>query len=197
MAQVCLVSGISGSGKTTLAKAVAERCQGALLAVDDYYRETRADELAITNFDTPDLIDADLLANHVRRLIGGEVIQSPVYDYNLCRRVGAQTISPAPVLLIEGQYAACFPALRALAGLSVLVDPNPDLCLHRRVRRDTEERHRTELDVRRRFARQVLPGFLRVQATLREHSTLHLVGEDLEMNIRMVVGALTGGGVGL
>jgi len=89
------VAGPSSSGKTTFAKrlAIQLRVLGLktiLLSLDNYFRDR--DELAERqgkrlNFEVLDAIDLELLNDHLKRLLGGEEVVPPLYDF----RTGTKT----------------------------------------------------------------------------------------------------------
>ena len=82
------VAGGSGSGKTTIAESVVEIVgpqRVALVPHDAYYRDQSAlslEERALINYDHPDSLETELLAEHLKRLRAGESIDRPVYDFS-------------------------------------------------------------------------------------------------------------------
>ena len=82
------VAGGSGSGKTTIAASVVEIVgpqHVALVPHDAYYRDQGAlslEERALINYDHPDSLETELLAEHLKRLRAGESVDRPVYDFS-------------------------------------------------------------------------------------------------------------------
>lgn len=144
------VAGGTGSGKTTVTRAVKERfgtAEVVLLEQDFYYKA--ADDLAFEerariNYDHPDAFDTDLLIAHVRKLIAGEPIDKPLYDYVAhTRRSETVRVYPSHVIILEGILVLENPGLRDLMDIKIFVDTDPDVRIIRRLRRDIRERGRT------------------------------------------------------
>jgi uridine kinase len=144
------VAGGTGSGKTTVADRIVDSVGAdriVLLHQDRYYRDlshvapnARHDH----NFDHPDAIEDALLVDHLRRLRGGRPADLPVYDFaSHVRTDVVDTVSPRPVILVEGILILAIPAIRDLLDVKIFVDTDPDLRFIRRLRRDLLERGRT------------------------------------------------------
>lgn len=114
-AQAVLLAGPSSSGKTTSANrlAVQLRVHGKrpiLMSLDDYYIDR--DKIAPGPDGTLDLehintIDTTLFREHLSRLLEGETVSLPRFDFNIGKRVpsGHQlTLSPDSVVIIEGLH---------------------------------------------------------------------------------------------
>ncbi|MBF6591514.1 MAG: uridine kinase [Ktedonobacterales bacterium] len=158
------VAGGTGAGKTTVARAIADAvgpARVAMLPEDAYYREygqvSEAERAAI-NWDHPDAIEVELLLAHLRRLIGGEAIQRPVYNFATYAR-SPETIPVAsrPVLIVEGILLFVEPRLRALFDVKVFVDADADLRFIRRLLRDVNERGRSVESVVSQYLATVRP----------------------------------------
>ena len=93
-ARLILVAGPSSSGKTTFAHrlSIALRVQGlrpVKLSMDDYYRDR--DQLPLEpdgsiDFERIDALDVPLFADHLRRLMAGEIVDMPVFDFTVGKR---------------------------------------------------------------------------------------------------------------
>ncbi|MEM8547934.1 MAG: uridine kinase [Pseudomonadota bacterium] len=158
------VAGGSGSGKTRLASRMAaalgeEWC--AVLSQDDYYcdlpvaRHAPAD----VNFDNPDAIDFSLLASDLGALQRGESVFPPHYDFATHARLGRrhEAVAPRTIILLDGILILAAAELRGLFASSLYLRCPTDLRYRRRLARDTHERGRTPLCVRRQFDEQVEP----------------------------------------
>ncbi len=159
---VIAIAGASGSGKTKLAEELARELEGTHFHMDHYYRDlshlTPA-ERADQNFDHPDLLEHELLLEHVRTIAAGGCIQRPFYDFALHTRVKGETetIREPHVLLVDGIFALHWAALRGLASLCVYVDTPDHICYERRLRRDVRERGRRPEQVAEHYAATVRP----------------------------------------
>ena len=150
------IAGCSGSGKTTLALELASQLEATLFPLDLYYRDLSAfplDSRHKLNFDHPDSLESELILEHVRALAQGKPIQRPVYDFRTHTRVpGAfELLVPSRFVIVEGILALHYDELVPLYNVSVYVEAPHEVCLIRRIHRDTHERGRTEQSVREQF----------------------------------------------
>ena len=158
------VAGGSGSGKTTIAASVVEIVgpqHVALVPHDAYYRDQSAlslEERALINYDHPDSLETELLAEHLKRLRAGESVDRPVYDFSThTRSEETVAVNPESVILVEGILVLAEPTLRDLMDLRVYVDTDADLRLLRRLRRDIVERQRSADSVLEQYEATVRP----------------------------------------
>jgi len=116
------IAGESASGKTTFVDNTVKACikdkiEGVYTVVrsDDYFKDTSKElreagtyeALFKTgfSFDTPDVIDLDLMKQHLIDLKHGKAVMSPEYDFVTCEsRPNGQIKKPARILLNEGLY---------------------------------------------------------------------------------------------
>jgi uridine kinase len=161
------VAGGTGSGKTTVARKLAESLPdhtSDIIEYDNYYRDLRhlsADERAAVNFDHPDALDSELLAEDLRRLRGGEAIEVPSYDFvDHLRRPESRRVEPRPVIVVEGIMTLAIAMVRDQLDLKIFVDTDSDIRVLRRARRDIERRGRSFEDVRRQYYETVRPMHL-------------------------------------
>lgn len=116
------IAGESASGKTTFVdntvKAfVKDKIDGVYTVIrcDDYFKDTSKElreagtyeKLFKTgfSFDTPDVINLDLMKAHLIDLKRGKAIMSPKYDFVTCESFAEGEIKkPARILLNEGLY---------------------------------------------------------------------------------------------
>ena len=157
------VAGCSGSGKTTLANEMARMLRGLRFHLDDYYLDLGhmpLEERVKQNFDDPAMIEAPLLAEHIAALARGDTIDRPVYDFaTYTRRPGrTERVTSGPFLIIEGIFALHFKELLPLYQLSIYVDTPDALCFERRMKRDIDERGRSEESVRYQWEYRVRPS---------------------------------------
>lgn len=116
------ITGESASGKTvfvdnTIKACVKKKTEGiyTVIRCDDYYKDTSKElqeagsyeELFKTgfSFDTPDVIDLELMKEHLIKLKNGKEIKSPKYDFVTCiSNPNGDLKKPAKVVLTEGLY---------------------------------------------------------------------------------------------
>jgi uridine kinase len=161
------VAGGTGSGKTTVADAIVARIGAdriAYLQHDSYYRDlTGADRATLVhhNFDHPDALETELLAEHVRALKRHLPVAVPVYDFTRHVRTGqTRSVEPRGVVLVEGILIFVEPELRRLFDVKIFVDTDADLRFIRRLRRDLVERGRTVESVITQYLETVRPMHL-------------------------------------
>lgn len=116
------IAGESASGKTvfvdnTIKACVKDNREGIYTVIrqDDYYKDTSKElqeagsyeELFKTgfSFDTPKVIDLELMREHLLGLKSGETVVSPRYDFKTCvSDKNGDVKKPAKVILTEGLY---------------------------------------------------------------------------------------------
>lgn len=155
------VAGGSCSGKTTLVEHLAQRLGPARCAVlrqDDYYRSQPGADPTKVNFDHPDAIDFELLAEHLDALRDGRPVPVPVYDFTTHARLDeTQILQPKPLLMVEGTLLLAIPALLPRFDHRVFVECPADVRLARRLERDVRERGRSTASVHAQFTNHVEP----------------------------------------
>jgi uridine kinase len=190
------IAGASGSGKTTLALELAHALGGMNFPLDHYYRDLAAlplEERMRQNFDDPTLIESSLLAKHVATLAQGKPINRPVYDFATYTRVQgqAETIRAGAFLIVEGLFALYYPELLPLYQLRVYVDTPDGVCFERRLKRDIEQRGRTEESVRQQYDATVRPSSMQFVRPTAQHADLVIDGtEALDWKVEQVLAAL-------
>ncbi|MBF0779840.1 MULTISPECIES: uridine kinase [unclassified Granulicatella] len=160
------VTGGSGSGKTSVSRRIVEAFPGLsilLLEQDAYYKDQSHltfEERVKTNYDHPLAFDGDLLVNDLKKLIAGQEIQKPVYDYVQHTR-SAEVIKQLPkdVVILEGLFVLDDPKLRELMDIKIYVDTDDDIRIIRRIKRDMEERGRSLDSIITQYLTQVKPMY--------------------------------------
>jgi uridine kinase len=161
------IAGGSGSGKSTVLQCIIEALGPDHITVldhDAYYRSL--DHLPLEarirfNFDHPDALETTLMRHHLDRLIAGEPIDKPVYNFTRhIREAATQRVEPRPVILVEGILVLAEPMLVERMDIKLFVDAEPDVRLMRRVKRDLLERGRTIESVLEQYERTVRPMHL-------------------------------------
>ena len=111
--RLVLISGPSSSGKTTFAKrlGVQLRVLGlnpVLISLDDYFvdrEKTPRDENGEYDYEALEAIDLDLFNDHLCRLMRGESVDIPRYDFITGRRTwhnNPLTLDERSILIVEG-----------------------------------------------------------------------------------------------
>lgn len=161
------IAGGSGSGKSTIARAVLEALppgRGVMLQQDHYYRPQThlpESEREHVNYDHPDALELDLLAQHLDALRSGKSIQRPTYDFTIHDRAKEGVlVEPAAIIVVEGILVLADERLRSRFEVKLYVDTDPDIRVMRRIRRDLEHRGRTFGQIRKQYYESVRPMHL-------------------------------------
>ncbi|WP_448523658.1 uridine kinase [Pseudothermotoga sp.] len=158
------IGGGTGSGKTTVARRIVqslgeEKC--AILPMDNYYKDMShlpIEERRLLNYDHPDVIEHRMLVEHLQKLLHGETVQIPTYDFvTYTRKPDAVNFVPKRVVLVEGIFALYYEELRKLYELSLYVDAESDIRFIRRLMRDMNERGRSVKSVVNQYLSTVKP----------------------------------------
>lgn len=164
------MAGASGAGKSVLTQRIHEGLkrkygsQSVSVVNEDCYYHRRdgmtMEERRRVNYDHPDAFEFDLLKHHLRELKSGQAVDVPQYDYVQHNRSESVTRqSPTKLVLVEGILIFHHPEIREALDLKVFVDVPLDICLARRIRRDTQERGRSIESVLDQYEATVRPMF--------------------------------------
>jgi len=159
------ITGGTGSGKTTVAKAIYESLPEKNICIieqDSYYKDQRHlsfDERTKTNYDHPLAFDTDLLLMHLNRLLDGEIIEKPIYDFsNHIRKSETIRVEPKDIIILEGIMILEDERLRDLMDIKIFVDTDDDIRVIRRIERDIADRGRTLESVINQYIQTVKPA---------------------------------------
>lgn len=110
--RIILIAGPSSSGKTTLSKRLTIQLlsQGISpfpLEMDNYFvdrEDTPRDENGQPDFESIQAVDTHYLAQDLRRLVAGEVVHMPSYNFKIGQREPGELIQlqPGQVIILEG-----------------------------------------------------------------------------------------------
>ncbi|HEY5611536.1 MAG TPA: uridine kinase [Thermoanaerobaculia bacterium] len=158
------IAGGTGSGKTTVARSIYDRVGSGRIewiSHDSYYRDfahLTHDDRARINFDHPDSLESELLVAHLERLMRGEIVEIPIYDFTTHRRKSeTQRVEPKRVIIVEGILVLAEPEIRRRIDIKLFVDTPPDIRLLRRLQRDIDVRGRSVESVLRQYLTSVRP----------------------------------------
>ncbi|MBO5152796.1 MAG: uridine kinase [Eubacterium sp.] len=159
------VAGGSASGKTTIVKKIQEYFGEDIVVLghDSYYKahdDMDYEARSRLNYDHPNAFDTERMVEDVRKLIRGQAVDIPVYDYTIHNR-SEQTehIEPKKLIIIEGFLIMENKELRELMDAKIFVDADADERLMRRIRRDTVERARSVTSILDQYEATVKPMY--------------------------------------
>lgn len=161
---IIAVAGGSASGKTTVVdKIIAgfDKKRVIVIKHDDYYKDQTnlsMEERIKVNYDHPLSLDNDLMFKQILKLIKGETIIKPTYDFeNHNRSQETETISPTDIVILEGILIMEDERIRDLCDIKLFVEADDDLRFIRRLSRDIAERGRTLESVVTQYLTTVKP----------------------------------------
>jgi len=192
------IAGGTGSGKTTVARKLGESLPpGRCVAIDhdSYYKDRghlSPEERRKINYDHPDALDSDLLAEHLRMLREGHAVDVPIYDFvSHTRSKQTRHIEPSPVIIVEGILVFVEENLRNQLDIKIFVDTDADIRVFRRVRRDLEQRGRNFESVRSQYYNTVRPMHLQfVEPSKRWADLIIPEGGDNKVALDVLLGKL-------
>jgi uridine kinase len=111
-----LISGPSSSGKTSFAQRLSTQLRvlglkPRPLSLDNYYLDRdkmKKEADGSIDYESIDALDLSLLKEHISRLVGGETVSPPVFDFKAGKRSGElapMRLNPSDILVIEGIHA--------------------------------------------------------------------------------------------
>lgn len=118
------------------------------------------EQRVLTNYDHPSAFEHELLQEHLQELSNGGAADSPIYCYQTHTRTKeTNTLNATPIILIEGIMLLSNAALRNCFDIKVYMDTPLDICLIRRIKRDTIERGRTLESITSQYIETVRPMY--------------------------------------
>lgn len=158
------IAGGTGSGKTTVVHQIMNELpltEVGIISQDSYYKDNSSlsfEDRAKVNFDHPRAIDFELLAEHLKELRAGNVIEQPVYSFITHNRTHDTVVThPRKVMLVEGILILADPKLREMFDIKIYVHADSDERLIRRLKRDIAERGRDMDEVLNRYQTTLKP----------------------------------------
>ncbi len=145
------IAGGSASGKTSIAEMLFQAFDQThsviIIRQDDYYKDQgdmTFDQRLLTNYDHPFSFDNDLLVADLQRLVSGQAIEKPTYDFKEYTRSSiSEHIEPCDVIILEGLFVLEDEKLRPMIDMKIFVDTAADIRFIRRLKRDVSQRGRT------------------------------------------------------
>ena len=110
---IILVSGPSGSGKTTSAYILEKMLdddglETHTISLDNYFKTVNECERGKIDYESPNRVDGELLTEHIKRMIKGEKVDIPVFDFVNTRRSEATiplSIKKDELVIFEGIHS--------------------------------------------------------------------------------------------
>lgn len=167
---VIAIAGASASGKSLFTETIYRELLPdlgsdgiSIIKEDAYYRDQShlsMDERINTNYDHPEAFEHELLSAHLTALIAQESIDCPIYCYKTHTRTKETIkVKPTKIILVEGILLLSNPQLRHCFDIKVYMDTPLDICLIRRIERDTKERGRSLESITNQYLTTVRPMY--------------------------------------
>lgn len=167
---VIAIVGASASGKSLFAETIYRELLPELgsdgisiIKEDAYYRDQShlsMNERVSTNYDHPKAFEHELLSAHLTALIAHKNIDCPIYCYKTHTRTNETIkVKPTKIILVEGILLLSNPQLRNCFDIKVYMDTPLDICLIRRIARDTKERERSLESITNQYLTTVRPMY--------------------------------------
>jgi uridine kinase len=140
--RIIVITGGSGSGKTVLSHAILKDVfaeeNAEVISHDMYYIDKdNFDPDFRVDYDAPESLDNELLAQHLQALKNGQAVETPIYDFKTRDRLDETSrVESKKVVIVEGILALAIPEIRELADLTVFIHVDDDIRLARRIVRD-------------------------------------------------------------
>lgn len=161
------ISGASASGKSLLANTIVGELGSdrvVVISEDSYYKDHSNipfEERAKINYDHPDSLDHELLFDHLQKLQRGESVEIPIYNHSMhAREKQTRHIGQHAIIVLEGILLFVEPELRELMDIRIYMETSLDICLIRRLKRDTKERGRSLDSVLKQYEDTVRPMYM-------------------------------------
>jgi uridine kinase len=193
------VAGGSGSGKTYFARDLLRQLgpqTAAIVYQDSFYIDQSKHfdyDGGSVNFDHPSSIDFPCLAEKLRELKDGRSAEIPIYEFATHQRlVKTETLTPHPVIIVDGILIFHASAVRELFDDLIFFDTPEDLRFQRRLERDVKERGRTAEGVHKQFYNQVKPMHDKFVEPSRVHAkSIVATEDDYQKTLRNIYRRLT------
>jgi uridine kinase len=167
---IIAVTGASASGKSLFSQTIYDELLPelgssgiAIIKEDSYYNSQSHLAMAVrlkNNYDHPSAFEHSLLSQHLTQLSASESVDIPIYCYKSHTRL-AETLylAPTPIILIEGILLFSNKELRDKFDIKIYIDTPLDICLVRRINRDTIERARSIASITEQYLTTVRPMY--------------------------------------
>lgn len=191
------VTGLSGSGKSYYVDRLKEIFSNNITIVgfDDYYKplaEQHIDEHGEANYDLPTALYSDMFYEDLLKLIEYHPVMIKKYQFEHYDAPEViETVSPAPILLVEGLFVMEFPQVDALLDYRIFIDCDTDLCFNRRLKRDVAERNIPEKRSLHQWKHHVMPAYENFILPHKEKCDLVVINDGpADKNIQIIVDSI-------
>ena len=188
------IAGASGCGKTYFANMLKEKVGSSgvesieIISCDNYYKPYPGGVKAPDDFnwDVPEVLELELLEQHLRDLKNGLMINVPKYDFLTSQRfVEPDKVvdgSKVKVVIVEGLFVLMIESLRSLFNLKLFTWLDADICLARRLVRDVKERGYSYEHTIHQYQTQVKPTYVNFIEPTKKYADLIISSSEYTDN---------------
>lgn len=155
------ISGAVGSGKSWFANKLRKAIPDTvcIFTLDSYSKDKEYVDTLEFRYDNPDAINYDDAFSDISKLLRGEIVNIPVYDYMSHAVVSEETFKSPAVLILEGLYAFSDQRFLCIMDVKIWIEVDEESCLRRRINRDIAERGETREDSMARHKNDSEPAY--------------------------------------
>lgn len=155
------ISGAVGSGKSWFANRLKDSIIDpvCVFTLDSYSKDEKIVNGLEYRYDNPQAIDYDKVWRHLSKLLHGENVILPVYDYISHSVISGKLYCSPSVIIIEGLYAFSDKRLLDVMDIKIWIEVDENVCMERRINRDVRERGVTREDAMKRHLNDSKPAF--------------------------------------
>jgi uridine kinase len=144
--------------------------------MDNYYEDlghVAFEERRSVNYDHPSAFEWPLLREQLERLLEGQPIEMPQYDFETHdRKAETRRVEPTDVIILEGILALYDESINDMLDLRLYVETDADVRILRRIRRDVVDRKRDLEGVIEQYLSTVKPMHEQFIEPTKKHADL-------------------------
>ena len=157
------ICGASSSGKTTISNNICKSIgnnECLILSLDSFYKPPPDNiDLKNYNFDHPEAFNFELAFSCLKELMETGKTQIPIYSFRTHSVVDFKLIKfNGKLIIFEGILSFHYKKIADLFDLKIFIETDLDLCLLRRIKRDTIERGRDTTSILEQYEKFVRPS---------------------------------------
>ena len=153
------IVGDSAAGKSTLTNGIANilgKDRVATICTDDYHIHDRVQRAKVgVSALAPEANHVDIMEQHLQLLRQGKPILKPVYNHETGTLDAPEYIEPKEYIIVEGLLGYLTRDMRDCYDVKMYLDPDYDLRVKWKIKRDTTKRGYTEEQVRAELEKRV------------------------------------------
>ena len=186
---IVTIAGGTGSGKSYLAKNIVKSYpKGRVLIIgqDSYYKDISNMDYknrCAQNFDHPDAIESVLIEDHLNKLLCGDYVYIPKYDFSKhLRKKESRKVKQHAIIIIEGILMLHYIRLHKFYNVKIYIDTPEHIRFNRRMERDMKFRGRNKNSIEKQYYNSVKPMHDKFVEPSKTYADLIIDGQELLNN---------------